>query len=55
VAASYSGTDYRIFYGTFPGFASQIVLSPVPEPATILGLAAGAGLVGMVRRRRRGA
>ena len=48
-----SGIDYRIFYGSFPGFSSSVVLSPVPEPLHLLLVGGLAGIA--FRRIRRGA
>lgn len=46
------GIDYRIWYGTYAGFPNSVVISPVPEPATVLGICAvGFGAVGLIRRR----
>ncbi len=47
-----SGIDYLIYYGTYSGFPTSVVIAPVPEPATVLALcAAGAGAFGLIRRR----
>lgn len=49
-----SGIDYLIYYGTYSGFPTSVVIAPVPEPGTVLAIcAAGAGVVGMIRRRRK--
>jgi autotransporter-associated beta strand protein len=46
-----SGIDYYIFYGTL--VANRVTLSPVPEPATCLGVALAAfAAAGYARRRR---
>ncbi|HEY1380875.1 MAG TPA: autotransporter-associated beta strand repeat-containing protein, partial [Gemmataceae bacterium] len=50
-----TGTQYGIYYGTFPGQAGSIVIgpiAPVPEPAAVLLACGTAAAVGWWRRKR---
>jgi autotransporter-associated beta strand protein len=47
-----SGIDYLIWYGSYTGFSTSVVIAPIPEPATVLGICAvGFGAARMIRRR----
>ncbi len=52
--ADANGNNYRIWYGTYPGYGSDIVLTAVPEPGTLVLLLLGSlGLAGIIRRQRK--
>lgn len=46
--------QYLVYYGSWPGQPGNVVIAPVPEPATILGFCAiGGAAAGLFRRWRR--
>ncbi len=52
--ADANGNNYKIWYGTYPGYGSDIVLTAVPEPGTLVLLLLGSlGLLGLLRRQRK--